>query len=180
MMLTVLLAASDASEDGFDWSTPISVISLVVALALAIREFSARPQMTAWANDVFQYSGTEERLELAGTVVHIGNLGRSPLPIDAVGAEHKDYGIGPMPYTFSTLRGTIDNPVFPLSLAPGEFTSVYFSPGERAADGRAYVVDQVTISWWDRARRRGRMSRRRVRVDELRPADPKDVQIGIL
>lgn len=125
-----------------------------------------RPRMVSWVSGMHQYTG-DEWVEV-GTVMHVGNLGRSPLPVELAGRISTDDSLGPMPLVFRANDFERENPSFPLSLQPGEFMSVWLDPAADPAALEGYAVHQVRIAWWDRLRRKPRMTRKRVIVRELK------------
>lgn len=121
------------SPSGPDWALLISALSLLISAALALREFSKRPQPIGHIEIIHRFE--KDKWVTRGFRIVVGNLGQLPLALYSIGraSDDRDGTQGPLG-EFEHLGEIIANPELPLTLQPGELVS-FVLPDGRFSEG---------------------------------------------
>lgn len=140
--MIVCPAPAPAVEEalGPDWSLIISALSLAVAAVLAVREFIARPRAMAW------YDKLMVGEKYVGYLVNIGNSGRAPLVISAVGRATEAGSLQLSLGQQSIAGKDYENPEMTTWLLPGEQITIAFPADHHPEDSR-FEAQMLQHAW---------------------------------
>lgn len=115
----------------------LSVFSLGISLAVAVREFVARPIPFGWSYLLHQKQAGS--WEVIGHELHVSNIGRRHLILESAG-EMTDAGDGVhaprSPFAWLPDEPPVSNPEMPRSVAPGDLVTIYIPATYRTAERR--------------------------------------------
>lgn len=131
----------------------ISLMSMVVSLAVAIYTVGARPIPLLMIHKARQGDGG--KWVFRGDLLHLFNVGRRPLAVQAVGVRYGYHAAGGGTTgpagEFEFLGQKVSNPSLPCVIPPGEMLTFRFPAGfveEAQSEANGYGVE------WIRGRRR--------------------------